>query len=99
MIGFWGEGFLRGLVRGVFFILIILFCWGWIVHVGSGKMTTPQYLRKLAVEGTGRVTAGGSMLRETWDRFKAPVEIWGGPHDEGAFGDEPSAPGTRRRGR
>ncbi|MFH1801209.1 MAG: hypothetical protein ABH891_10290 [Candidatus Omnitrophota bacterium] len=74
---------MRRSVKVLFWAAIILFCWDWFSHVGSGGMTTGQYLHKLDMDFQRSITSGTNKIFHTlntegpfWARagFQTPSE-------------------------
>jgi hypothetical protein len=39
---------MANVMRFIIFLLLVLFCWGWISNVGLGRLTTGEYIYKIA---------------------------------------------------
>lgn len=79
MMLFWGQGFLRGLVRFLLLVLVVLFCWGWLTHVVLGRMTTRQYIQKICADCQNYITGQKDKIQKTTTRVTGVVKEWGGP--------------------
>jgi hypothetical protein len=66
---FWGEGFLNRFGKLLFLALIILFCWGWVLNVALGRMTTGQYVRKIGMDFQQGISNELGKIFKTTDRI------------------------------
>lgn len=71
--------------------VIVLFCWGWVKHVASGRLTTEQYVRKLCLDFQQEAGSRSEKIRQKMGRIAHNVRVWRG--DSGMNSPEPDADG------
>ena len=79
MMLFWGEGFLRQLVKLILLVMLVLFCWGWVSHVVLGRMTTSQYVHQMCTDFLQGIISKSEKANQTINRMINGVKAWGRP--------------------
>ena len=78
---FWGEGFLKGLMKLLFLVLLVLFLWGWVVNVPSGRMTTRQYINKIYRDLQRGITTIANEVNARTGRVMHNTKTWYGAYE------------------
>ena len=56
---------MKELIKLIFWVAIIFFCWGWVSNVAKGRMTTSQYIHKIDRDFQQAIIDGTNKMLKT----------------------------------